>query len=107
MDKFPACFDQNIGMNLEEVTYLFLRNKRESSAILVGLISDSRLYQQDFLSYYINTPNPILFFTLHTRLYSPHNLSFPVKDVKALPLRLLEAQHATPLPVDSSLNHKN
>ena len=93
-------------MNLEKDTDLFLRNKREPSAILVGLISDSRLYQQDFLPY-IYTPNPILFFTLHTRLYSSHNLSFPVKDVKALPLRLLEAQHVTLLLVDLSLNHKN
>ena len=106
MNKFPACFDQNIGMNLEKDAYLFLRSKREPSTIPVGLISDSRLYQQDFLPF-IYTPNPILFFTLHTHLYSSHNLSFPVKDVKAHPLRLLETQHATPLLVDSSLNHNN
>ena len=93
-------------MNLGKDTDLFLRNKRELSAILVGLISDSRLYQQDFL-FKKYTPNLILFFTLHTRLYSSHNLSFPVKYVKALPLRLLEAQHVTLLVVVLSLNHKN
>ena len=72
MDKFPACFDQNIGMNLGK-----------------------------------DTPYLIFFYTLHTLPYSAHILQLPVKDVKAHPLRLLEAQHATPLLTDSSLNHRN
>ncbi len=40
-------------MNLEKDTSLFLRSKREPPTILVGLIPDFRLYQQDFLPYYI------------------------------------------------------
>ena len=36
-----------------------------------------------------------------------HILQLPVKGVKAHPLRLLEAQHATPLLADWSLNHRN
>ena len=72
MDKFPACFDQNIGMN-----------------------------------FWKKYPYPIFFYTLHTRPYLSHILQLPVKDVKAHPLRLLEAQHATPLLADWSLNHGN
>ena len=75
MDKFPVCFDQNIGMN----------------------------FGKDAL----HTPYLIFFYTLHTHPYPSHNLSFPVKDVKTHPLRLLEAQHAAPLLADSSLNHQN
>ncbi len=86
MDKFPAYFDQNIGMNFGKDAYLFLRSKRELSSILVGLISDSRLYQQDFPPYYIIYPYMILFYTLHTRLYLSHNLLFSVKGVKVHPL---------------------
>ena len=92
-------------MNLGKDAYLFQRSKREPSAILVGLISDSRLYRQDFPPYYIIYP--IFFYTLHTRPYLSHILQLPVKDVKAHPLRLLEAQHATPLLADSPLNHRN
>ena len=69
-------------MNLEKDAYLFLRSKRESPTILAGLISDSRLYQQDFPPHYIIYPYMILFYTLHTPLYFSHILSFPVKDVK-------------------------
>ena len=70
MDKFPACFDQNIGMNLGKDAYLFQRSKREPSAILVGLISDSRLYRQDFLPYYIIYPiSDFLLYPSHTPLF--------------------------------------
>ena len=70
-------------MNLEKDTNLFLRSKREPPTILVGLIPDFRLYQQDFLPYYIYSPYPIFFYTLHTRPYSAHILQLPVKGVKA------------------------
>ena len=75
MEKFPACFDQNIGMN----------------------------FGKDAL----HTPYPIFFYTLHTHPYLSLILRFSVKDVKAHPLRLLEAQHAAPLLADSPLNHQN
>ena len=96
MDKFPACFDQNIGMNLGKYTYLFQRSKREPSAILVGLIPDSRLYRQDFLPYYIIYPYPIFFYTLHTRTYFFYIQLFPVKGVKGTSFKMVEAQRAAP-----------
>ncbi len=64
-------------MNLEKDTYLFLRSKRESSAILVGLIPDSRLYQQDFLSYYIIYPiSDFLLHPSHTPLFRSYSETF-------------------------------
>ena len=57
-------------MNFGKYTYLFQRSKREPSAILVGLISDSRLYRQDFLPYYIIYPiSDFLLYTSHTSLF--------------------------------------
>ena len=57
-------------MNLEKDTNLFLRSKREPSTILVGLIPDSRLYQQDFLPYYIIYPiSDFLLCPSHTPLF--------------------------------------
>ena len=74
MDKFPACFDQNIGMNLGKDAYLFQRSKRESSAILVGLIPDFRLYQQDSLPYYIIQPiSDFLLYPSHTPLFRSYS----------------------------------
>ena len=55
----------------------------------------------------LHTPYPIFFYTLHTHPYLSLILRFSVKDVKAHPLRLLEAQHAAPLLADSPLNHQN
>ena len=69
MDQFPACFDQNIGMNLGKDAYLFQRSKREPSIALVGLIPDTRLYRQDFLPYYIIYPiSDFLLYPSHTYL---------------------------------------
>ena len=61
-------------MNLEKDTYLFLRSKREPSTILVGLIPDFRLYQQDFLPYYIIYPiSDFLLRPSHTPLFRSYS----------------------------------
>ena len=64
-------------MNLGKDTNLFQRSKREPPTILVGLIPDSRLYQQDFLSYYIIYPiSDFLLYPSHTPLFRSYSETF-------------------------------
>ena len=70
MNKFPACFDQNIGMNFGKDSDLFLHRKQEASTTFVGLISESRLYPTRFSTYYIIYPiSDFLLYPSHTSLY--------------------------------------
>ncbi len=63
-------------MNLEKDTNLFLRSKREPPTILVGLIPDFRLYQQDFLPYYIIYPiSDFLLYPSHTPLFISYSVT--------------------------------
>ena len=57
MNKFPACFDQNIGMNFGKDSDLFLHRKQEASTTFVGLISESRLYPTRFSTLLYNIPH--------------------------------------------------
>ncbi len=64
-------------MNLGKDTNIFQRSKREPPTILVGLIPDSRLYRQDFLSYYIIYPiSDFLLYPSHTPLFRSYSETF-------------------------------
>ena len=94
-------------MNLEKDTNLFLRSKREPSAILIGLIPDFRLYQQDFLPYYIIYPiSDFLLRPSHTLLFHSYSAT-SCEGCEGISFATVEAQHATPLLADSHLNHRN
>ncbi len=66
MNKFPACFDQNIGMNFGKDSGLFLHRKQEASTTFVGLISESRLYPTRFSTLLYNIPHIRFSFTPFT-----------------------------------------